>query len=136
VHTAGAFNPTFRIPPGASDFVVSGALPVPWDVDVLSFMPHMHLRGKAFRYAVRRFGEPERTVFEVPRYDFNWQTPYRLAKPLRVEKGSMFWAYGTFDNSDKNPYNPDPTAEVRWGEQTWDEMMIGWVDFAYEVKKK
>jgi peroxiredoxin len=129
VHTAGAFNPAFRIPPGADDVEVNAFLPVPWDVDVLSFMPHMHLRGKSFRYGTRRLGEPEQTVLEVPRYDFNWQTPYRLATPMRVPKNTFFWAHGVFDNSEKNPYNPDPTAEVHWGEQTWDEMMIGYVDY-------
>ena len=128
VHTVGAFNPTFSIPPGAANWEVPAALPVPWDVHILAFMPHMHLRGKAFRYAVAGL-RGEETLLTVPNYDFNWQTPYRLATPIAVSRGTMFRAFGTFDNSDKNPYNPDPTATVHWGDQTWDEMMIGYVDF-------
>ena len=133
VHTAGVFNPRFVIPPGAKDFEVAGPLPVPFDARILTFMPHMHLRGAAFRYELIRFGEKPRTIFSVPRYDFNWQRPYRLVEPLPVPKGSFLRGVGTFDNSAGNPYNPDPTAEVRWGDQTWDEMLIGYVDYVRDA---
>jgi hypothetical protein len=68
----------------------------------------------------------------VPAFDFNWQTPYRLATPQKVPKGSFLKCLAHFDNSDKNPYNPDPAATVRWGDQTWDEMMIGYVDYVID----
>ena len=133
VFTVGAFAVRLEIPPGAKSFPVEAALPVPWDVRVLTFMPHMHLRGASFRYAVRRFGEKEEQVLcDVPKYDFNWQTPYRLTEPVRVRRGSFLHCTATFDNSADNPYNPDPTATVRWGDQTWDEMMIGYLDYVKE----
>jgi hypothetical protein len=104
-----------------------------FDAHVLSFMPHMHVRGKAFRYEVGTLGGDGGTVvFSVPRYDFNWQTPYRLREPMAVRKGSFLRAVGTFDNSEENPFNPDPKKEVRWGEQTFDEMMIGYVDYVVD----
>ena len=132
VFTAGAFNPGLRIPPGAADWEVMGMLPVPFDAKILTYMPHMHLRGTAFRYEIVRLGKPAELILSVPRYDFNWQTPYRLKEPQAVPKGSFLRAVGTYDNSEKNPYNPDPKAEVTWGDQTWDEMLIGYVDYVRE----
>ena len=129
VFTAGAFNPLLTIPPGKADHVETAFLPVPWDVHVLSYMPHAHVRGKAFRYEAVRVGVPARTLLDVPRYDFNWQTPYRLKEPVAVPKGSFLKVTATYDNSAENPYNPDPAAEVRWGDQTWEEMLIGYVDY-------
>src|SRR5439155_848539 len=84
-----------RLPPGAPNWEVSSLLPVPWDVHVLTFMPHMHLRGKAFRYSVVRGLGQEESLLQVPAYDFNWQTPYRLAQPAAVPKNSMFKVVGT-----------------------------------------
>ena len=129
VHTAGAFNAVFRIPPGEGDWEVKAMLPVLWDTHALAFMPHMHVRGKSFKYSYKVPGGAETTLCEVPAYDFNWQTPYRLKTPVAVPKGTLFLATARFDNSEKNPYNPDPKAEVHWGDQTWDEMMIGYVDY-------
>lgn len=130
VFTAGAFAPNLRIPPGEANYRAEGALPVPYDVRLLAFMPHMHVRGTSFRYAWRPLlGGDETVLCDVPKYDFNWQTPYRLAVPARVPRGSILRCYATFDNSAANPYNPDPSAWVGWGDQTWDEMMIGYVDY-------
>jgi thiol-disulfide isomerase/thioredoxin len=129
VFTAGAFAIKLEIPPGDPKYVANAVLPVPWDVRVLTFMPHMHVRGTSFRFAAARLGEPEKVLCDVPRYDFNWQTPYRLATPVAIPRGSFLHCVATFDNSEGNPYNPDPTATVRWGDQTWDEMMIGYVDY-------
>ncbi|HEY3899984.1 MAG TPA: hypothetical protein VGM54_15355 [Chthoniobacter sp.] len=70
------------------------------------------------------------TLLSFPRFDFNWQTSYRLAQPLRVPTGTKIICSGAFDNSDKNPSNPDPTKTVRWGQQSWDEMFIGYVGYA------
>jgi thiol-disulfide isomerase/thioredoxin len=133
VRTVGVYQPRLRIPPGASAHEVAAIVPVLFDAHVLAWMPHMHVRGKAFRYEVGTLGKDDvKVVFSVPRYDFNWQAPYRLKEPMPVKKGSFLRAVGTFDNSAENPYNPDPTKEVRWGEQTFEEMMIGYVDYTVD----
>jgi peroxiredoxin len=129
VLTAGAYNPRLRIPPGAADYVATAALPVPFDVKVLAYMPHAHVRATSFRYELVRLGSEPTTILSVPKYDFNWQTPLRLAEPLLVKQGAFLKVTATYDNSEANPYNPDPTVEVRWGDQTWDEMLIGYVDY-------
>jgi hypothetical protein len=96
----------------------------------------MHLRGKDFKYvAVYADGKKE-TLLSVPRYDFNWQSSYRLAKPLSLPKGTRIECQAHFDNSEDNPNNPDPKKAVTWGDQTWQEMMIGFVDYAFPVEKK
>jgi hypothetical protein len=93
----------------------------------------MHLRGKDFMFeAIYPDGKTE-VLLSVPRYDFNWQSIYRLAKPREVPKGTTIHCLAHFDNSDNNPNNPDPTKTVYWGDQTWEEMMIGWMDFAYDT---
>ena len=101
------------------------------DAEVLGFMPHMHLRGKDFFIeAIHPDGRKE-PLLSVPRFNFNWQNVYRFEKPLPAPKGTRIHCIAHFDNSDKNPNNPDPTQIVRWGDQTWQEMMIGWTDVAY-----
>lgn len=96
---------------------------------LLAMMPHMHLRGQAFRYTLDREGE-RRTLLDVPDYDFNWQTGYQLADPLSLKKGDRIICEAWYDNSEANLANPDPAATVRWGDQTWNEMMIGYYDVA------
>ncbi|MBZ5592769.1 MAG: thiol-disulfide isomerase [Acidobacteriia bacterium] len=123
-------NTRFRIPPGASDQVVDARVTVHQDATLLNLFPHMHLRGKAFEYQVKYpTGETE-TLLRVPRYDFNWQLTYELEKPLNLPKGTVITAVAHYDNSPNNPYNPDPKSEVYWGDQSWDEMLAGFVDFA------
>jgi len=92
----------------------------------------MHLRGVAARYILRDPDGKEEMVLQVPSYDFNWQSIYRFEEPLLVRKGSRLTATGVWDNSADNPNNPDPKRTVSWGEQTFDEMLNGWVDFVYE----
>ena len=70
----------------------------------------------------------------VPRFNFNWQTVYRLKKALAMAKGSKLIVTAHFDNSPRNKYNPDPTQPVKWGEQTWEEMMIGWFDYTLDAQ--
>jgi hypothetical protein len=95
----------------------------------------MHLRGKSFRYtAVMPDGEKE-ILLDVPNYDFNWQLGYELARPRVIPAGTKFECVATFDNSEKNIANPDPTETVRWGDQTWEEMMIGYFNVALPVEK-
>jgi hypothetical protein len=100
------------------------------DVLVWALMPHMHLRGKAFQFeAVYSDGKRE-TLLSVPRYDFAWQAAYRLERPLALPAGTHIACTAVYDNSTNNLSNPDPNAFVRWGEQTWEEMMIGFVDYS------
>jgi mono/diheme cytochrome c family protein len=125
--TTSAVQPRLSIPPGDDDYRVVAMLPerLP-DCELVSFSPHMHLRGKSFRYsAVLPDGERE-VLLDVPEYDFNWQTEYRLSTFKKMPKGSRIFCEAKFDNSDRNPNNPDPSQTVRWGDQTDDEMMIGY----------
>jgi mono/diheme cytochrome c family protein len=131
VRTVGIANRRFAIPPGAEHHAVRQHIDLRRDVGVLAVMPHMHLRGDAFRVTTTPpEGEP-RTLLEVPRYDFNWQLAYRYADPVLLPAGSRIDVTGWFDNSADNPANPDPEARVRWGDQTDDEMMIGYVEYYY-----
>ena len=132
VRTVGIFEPRFSIPPGDANHVVTARVPVPFRARILAYMPHMHLRGTSFRYVLEQKGKPDETLLEVPKYDFNWQTPYRLATPRPVPMFSWIVCTATYDNSASNPYNPDPSATVHWGDQTWDEMMIGYLDFVID----
>ena len=127
-------NPGIRIPPGADNHKVESRFVFRDDALIISFMPHMHLRGKDFLYEVIYPDGRKATLLSVPRYNFNWQSAYRLAQPHPVPKGTVMHCVAHFDNSAKNPNNPDPTKEVRWGDQTWEEMMIGWMDFVYDRK--
>jgi hypothetical protein len=129
VETLTIQNHFFRIPQGASNHRVSASYLFDRDVSVISYMPHMHLRGKAMTYeAVYPDGRRE-TLLSVPRFNFNWQLMYTLKRPVMIPKGTKLVVTGTFDNSRGNKYNPNPTIDVRWGEFTSDEMMIGWLDY-------
>lgn len=129
VRVLGIANAGLRIPPGAENHEVPASAPVLFDAKVLSFMPHMHVRGKAFRYELALPDGSRKTLLDVPRYDFNWQLQYRLAEPIDAPAGSKLIATGWYDNSVNNPANPDPTREVKWGQQTDDEMMLGYLEY-------
>jgi peroxiredoxin len=135
VRTRSIAQRRFTIPAGAASHEVRSATAFDRDVDLISLLPHMHLRGKDFKYVAVFPDGKKQTLLSVPRYDFNWQSNYRLAKPLRLPKGTRIECTAHFDNSEDNPNNPDPTKAVRWGEQTWEEMMIGFVDYAYVEEK-
>ena len=124
--TRGVFNTRFRIPPGHDNFAVTATHAFRNPVRLLSFNPHSHVRGKAFKYEVIYPDGRTETVLDMPRYDFNWQMEYQLARPLDLPAGARLKVTGWYDNSDKNPANPNPRATVRFGDQTWDEMMIGY----------
>jgi hypothetical protein len=117
------------IPPGDANYETHGFLPVPFDAKILSFMPHMHVRGKAFRYELETPGQPTRVLLDVPRYDFNWQIQYRLREPIDAPAGSRLLGTAWYDNSTNNPANPDPTQRVKWGQQTFEEMMLGYFEY-------
>lgn len=129
IRVAGISNHRLNIPPGATHHPESAVIPIPTEVKVLAFMPHMHLRGAAFRYEAILPGGEVRTLLDIPRYDFNWQLSYRYAEPPTLPRGAKIRATGWFDNSANNPANPDPTKTVKWGPQTYDEMMLGYVEY-------
>ena len=120
----------FSIPAGAPNHRVDASITLLEAVSLVGMRPHMHLRGKAFEFrAVYPTGESE-TLLRVPGYDFNWQPYYYLAKPIPMPRGARIECTAWYDNSPNNPRNPDPAADVHWGEQSWEEMMIGWFDIA------
>jgi peroxiredoxin len=129
VQVAGISNPFINIPPGAANHQETAQIKVPFDAHVFQFMPHMHLRGKAAKYEAVYADGTTRTLLDIPRYDFNWQLMYRLAEPVTVPAGTTLKVTMTFDNSPGNPANPDPTKNVRWGQQTYDEMMLGYIAY-------
>jgi peroxiredoxin len=130
VATANAANGGFVIPAGDANHLVESERTYGGDVIMLSLFPHMHLRGKDFRYELVYPNGKRETILDMPRYDFNWQTSYVFEEPLHLPAGTKLHCTAHFDNSEENPANPDPTIDVRWGDQTWEEMMIGWFDIA------
>lgn len=134
VLTLMALNQDFEIPPGAENFPVQARTTrLPEQSELLAITPHMHFRGKSFRL----FGSAgkDETLLYVPQYDFNWQHTYLLQKPLPLEafeNGLQFKA--TFDNSANNPFNPDPTQTITWGDQTWEEMAVAFFEVARPLK--
>lgn len=135
VVTSSALNPRFRIPPGESNYRTSAMLPerLP-ECELLAMSPHMHVRGKSFRYTLVMPDKSRKILLDVPRYDFNWQTEYRLAEKRRLPKGCRIYCEAVFDNSENNLNNPNPKSWVTWGDQTYEEMMIGY--FHYAVPRK
>ncbi|MBZ5595938.1 MAG: thiol-disulfide isomerase [Acidobacteriia bacterium] len=133
VFTSNATNSKFVIPPGDPAFKVVSSITLQQSARLVDLMPHMHYRGKDFEYrAVYPTGETQ-VLLSVPKYDFNWQLFYYLSEPITLPKGTRIDCTAHFDNSPNNRYNPDPKAEVRWGDQTWEEMMIGWFDVAVDA---
>jgi Ca2+-binding EF-hand superfamily protein/mono/diheme cytochrome c family protein len=129
VRVAGIVNARLSIPPGADNHREEATLRLPMDATIMGFLPHLHLRGKACKYEVTRSDGKTTTLLDIPRYDFNWQLLYRYFEPLSLKAGDALRFTAWFDNSDKNPANPDPTKTVRWGAQTFDEMHLGYVEY-------
>jgi len=129
VHTAAVAHPRLNIPAGASDHVEVKEQTVPMDMNVMAYMAHMHVRGKAFKFEVSPPGGQSEVLLDIPRYDFNWQLRYDYTQPKFLPRGSKVKITAVFDNSEGNPANPDPTKNVRWGPQTHDEMMIGYFEY-------
>ncbi len=127
VFTAGAVNKRLEIPPHEANYVSEAtSREMPVDCELLSMSPHMHVRGNKFYYEAVFPDGTRRPLLNVPVYDFNWQTDYRLRQPIKLPKGTTIHCVAGFDNSAANPANPDPDARVRWGDQTLDEMLIGY----------
>jgi mono/diheme cytochrome c family protein len=117
-----------KIPPGAADYAVRARHVFNRDTILMGLTPHMHLRGKTFNYLLIHPDGTSRELLNVPKWDFNWQNTYRFREPLFVPAGSKMLGLATYDNSTANRANPNPGKTVRFGEQTWDEMMIGYMD--------
>jgi hypothetical protein len=135
IHNGWFMSRFIRIPAGAEDFKIEASHKFKSGVRVVHFMPHMHLRGKSFTYEAVYPGGKKETLLSVPRYNFNWQSIYTPAEPARLPKGTKLRCEARYDNSAKNPNNPDPKKSVTWGDQTWEEMMVGWVDYYEEAEK-
>jgi hypothetical protein len=122
------------IPPGDPNFESHSSYTFTEDAHIQSFMPHMHVRGKDFEYKLVYPDGKETILLRVPKYDFNWQLNYYVKEPIAVPKGSRIECLAHHDNSAANKFNPDPTITVRWGDQTWEEMMIGWIDYTLDAQ--
>jgi hypothetical protein len=129
-----AANIRFAIPPGDPDYSVEARLTLHADSTLVSLLPHMHLRGKSFEFRVVFPDGRTETLLRVPHYSYNWQLSYYLAHPLRLPAGTSIECTAHFDNSPANPLNPDPARTVRFGPQSWDEMMIGYFEVATDLK--
>jgi peroxiredoxin len=136
VRTTQAINQTFTIPPGAENYLVEAdSFAWNFDMELVQLFPHMHLRGNAFRYEVKYPDGKTEVLLDVPHYDFGWQLTYQLANRKRLPKGTVIHCTAHYDNSENNLSNPDPKAAVHWGDQTWDEMMIGFYDVAVPISQ-
>ena len=129
IHNGWFMARWYSIPAGADNYAIEADHAFRHDVHVMAFMPHMHLRGKDFVYEAHYPDGKKETLLSVPRYNFNWQSIYRTDKPIALPKGTKLHCLAHYDNSSKNPHNPDPTKKVFWGDQTWEEMMVGWIDY-------
>jgi mono/diheme cytochrome c family protein len=135
VRVIGTDYRAIEIPPGEKHYEIVDEITVLYDLLALSSGIHMHLRGAAYTMeAVRPDGEVE-LITEVPRYDFNWQSNYVLADPVPMPEGTKLRVTSVWDNSADNPYNPDPTATVRYGPWTEDEMVNSWAHVVLAQEK-
>jgi len=134
VMTLSAINETFQIPPGDPNYRVDTSFTVRHDVTLLGMHPHMHTRGKDMQYRLVFPNGETRTILNVPQYNWHWQLWYNLANPIELPKGTKIECTAHFDNSAKNPENPDPTKTVIWGQQSFDEMMVCFFNVAFPAK--
>jgi hypothetical protein len=130
--TAMVSNYYFRIPPGAENHRVTSCWTTPQDIHLVTARPHMHNRGKAMEIKVFYPDGRSEVLLNVPSYDFSWQTSYSFKQPVAIPKGTRFVVTAYFDNSAKNKFNPDPTKTVRFGNPTYDEMMVGALDYTVD----
>jgi len=134
VLTLSATNGTFKIPPGDPNYRVDATFEVRTPVKLSGLHPHMHGRGKDFLYRVVYPNGESRVLLSVPHYNWHWQNWYNLEEPVLLPKGAKIECTAHFDNSPNNPDNADPTKEVAWGEQSWDEMMVGFFNLVFDAK--
>ena len=134
VQTLSASNGTFKIPPGDPNYQVDASFEIAKEVTLAALHPHMHTRGKDFEYRLVFPNGETRTILRVPAYNWHWQLWYNLEEPIVLPKGTKIECTAHFDNSSNNPENPDPTKTVIWGQQSWDEMMVGFFNLVYDAK--
>ncbi|HKQ76288.1 MAG TPA: cytochrome c [Blastocatellia bacterium] len=132
VITAGASQNNLAIPPGDPNYEAKAEFAFKEDSHIDSLHPHMHVRGKDFKYTLIYPDGKSKVLLSVPRWDFNWQLTYVFKEEVAAPKGSKLVVVAHYDNSLNNKFNPDPTKEVRWGAQTWEEMMIGYLDYTLD----
>ncbi len=133
VYTLAAMNQEFEIPAGEPSHGVRSSIPrFPKDGAIVSFAPHMHYRGKAFQLFCSIAGT-EKQLIDVPAYDFNWQHTYQPAEPIPFADIEKISCRFQFDNSPENPFNPDPSKTVTWGDQTWEEMAVAFFEVAQPI---
>lgn len=125
-------NNSFEIPPGHPNYEARSNYTFPQDSRILTLTPHMHYRGKDFSYALVYPDGTRKDLLKVSNYDFNWQTLYEFEEPVVAPAGSRIECVAHWDNSPENPDNPDPNKTVRFGLESYDEMMIGFVDYVVE----
>jgi len=131
--TIVGINQAIEILPRQDDVTVNGETEyLPVGSRLLAMSPHMHLRGKAFQVQIGREGK-DSILLDVPHYDFNWQHTYLLEEPIELDKVDWLTFTATYDNSTKNPFNPDPDEFVTWGDQTWEEMAIVFYEVARPI---
>lgn len=133
--TTNSTNGSFVIPPHASDHSATSEQEFERDTILMSLFPHMHLRGKSFRYELTYPDGRHEVLLDVPLFDFNWQNHYILREPKLIPKGAKLVCTSHWDNSADNLANPDPSQEVRWGDQSWEEMHVGWYEVAFPKTK-
>ena len=135
VHVTGlAVQLRFVIPAGDPNAEVKAVAEIRQDTIVTSLTPHMHVRGKDMTYIAHYADGTDETLLSVPKYDFNWQITYQLATPKLLPKGTALEVIAHYDNSANNKYNPDPTKDILWGDQNWDEMQSGFFGLVFDVK--
>jgi hypothetical protein len=132
VITSAAVGRNLVIPPGDPNYESTASFTFKEDSHIDSLHPHMHMRGKDFLYRLVYPDGTSKILLVVPRFDFNWQLTYFFKDHVPAPRGSKLEVVAHHDNSPNNKFNPDPTKEVRWGEQTWDEMMIGYFDYTID----
>ena len=135
VRASHFYNVTLSLPAGAPDVAVNSEVEFLQDATVWGLFPHTHVRGKKWEYALQMPDGTRKMILSVPRYDFNWQTYYMFAEPLQVPKGAKIVSTAWYDNSAGNKSNPDPTVDVKWGDQTWEEMQYTGLLFSAGVSK-
>jgi hypothetical protein len=136
IRNSAFMNAQLKLPAGASDTAVDAAILFSEDAHITALFPHTHLRGKSWEYHLVYPDGRSETVLSVPRYDFNWQTYYQFAQPISVPKGARLESTARYDNSDANRSNPDSTIDVKWGEQTWQEMQYSGITFTVDSQRR
>jgi hypothetical protein len=129
LNTMALINASLSIPPGEANYTIDNSMTFNRDTMIYSLVPHTHVRGTGWHYEVTYPDGRKEVVLSVPKYDFNWQHEYVFTQPLKLPAGSKLYAKAWYDNSAKNKSNPDPTKQVTWGDQTWEEMMYTSITF-------